>query len=62
VKIKNQHFSSTLSLYNSDFENVICILESELFVLNKDIILNINDQNTMICIFIMTFIDDMKQQ
>ena len=43
-------------------KNVINIIAKFIRQLNKNIILNINDENTKICVFIFELINDMFQQ
>ena len=52
----------TLDSHVSDFEDVIKVLEPGLIALNRDLKININDVDTFICVYTMTFTENMKQQ
>jgi len=55
-------FLITLDFHDSEFNDVIKILQEDLTELNKDVEMYINDEKKFVCTFMMTFIDDTSQQ
>lgn len=55
-------FSLILSLHESDFDDVMKSLQSDLSALDQDVKMMINEKKKLICAFVMIFIDDMSQQ
>lgn len=55
-------FSLILSLHESDFDDVMKSLQSDLSALDQDVKMMINEKKKLICAFVMIFINDMSQQ
>lgn len=55
-------FVLILRSHDLKFEDVINAIISNLKALNRDMKMSINEENTMICVFIYVFLDDISQQ
>ena len=55
-------FIVILNSHDAHFKNVIEIFDKTIRTLNRDQNLNINEKQTTICVFIMTFLKNMSQQ
>jgi len=53
--------SLTLESHESNLTNVIQTMQ-DLFLLNEEIMMKINDEEKLICAFVLTFIEDTSQQ
>ena len=53
-------FSFIFEFYNNDFADIIKVIEFVITKLNKRVLININEIEYIMCVYIITYVDDMK--
>ena len=53
-------FSLALESYNNDFADIIKVIKFDMIKLNKNVLMEMNNVKHIICVYIITLIDDIK--